>query len=199
MIRPATSRQAAHDTGRRAVMFALMTSCLLIVTGAASATAESQRGVQTDSPWLPWLGCWQLVEETGALADQANDAGPFADRVVVCLTPTGTTSADAGGVSVTTIADGTPVLVETLLADGAQHPVEEAACRGWRRNTWSRRRRSAVHSRRAHLRWRGCPPRIRGGAHDELHDLAGHSAGKFRDARGGHGPSLSSGRRVDHR
>ena len=137
MIRPATSRQAAHDTGRRAVMFALMTSCLLIVTGAASATAESQRGVQTDSPWLPWLGCWQLVEETGALADQANDAGPFADRVVVCLTPTGTTSADAGGVSVTTIADGTPVLVETLLADGAQHPVEEAACRGWRRNTWS--------------------------------------------------------------
>ena len=137
MTRPVRSRQPAHNTGRRALVFALMTSCLLIVAGVAPATAESQREVPTDSPWLPWLGCWQLVEETGALAEQANDAGPFADRVVVCLTPTGATDADAGGVAVSTIADGTPVLVETLLADGARHPVAEAACTGWRRTTWS--------------------------------------------------------------
>ena len=136
MTRPVTSGQTAHDTGRR-VLAALMTSCLLIVTGAAPATAASQQDIPTSSPWLPWLGCWQLVEETGALAEQANDAGPYADRVVVCLTPTQTIGADAGGISVTTIADGTPVLVEMLLADGAQHPVAEAACTGWRRNTWS--------------------------------------------------------------
>ena len=137
MTRPVTSRQTAHDTGRRAL---IPCWCLLIViiAGAAPATAEArQREVPTDSPWLPWLGCWQLVEETGAVAAQANDAGPFADRVVVCLTPTGTTDANTGGVSVTTIADGTPVLVETLLADGTRHPVAEAACTGWRRNIWS--------------------------------------------------------------
>ena len=135
MIRPVTSRHTAHDTGRRV----WMTSCLLlmIMAGGAPATAERQQEVPTDSPWLPWLGCWQLVEETGALAEQANDAGLFADRVVVCLTLTGTTGADAGGVSVTTFAAGTPVLIETLLADGAQHAVAEAACSGWRRNSWS--------------------------------------------------------------
>ena len=137
MTRPVTSRQTAHDAGRRSLVFAVVTLCLLIVSGAAPVTAESQREVPTDSPWLPWLGCWQLVEETGALAEQANDTGPFADRVVVCLSPTGTTGADAGGVSVATIADGTPMLVETLLADGARHPVAEAACTGWRRHTWS--------------------------------------------------------------
>ena len=84
--------------------------------------------------WLPWLGCWQLVEETAARTGQPGGLSQFADRVVVCLTPS---AADTGGVEVTTIADGKLVLVETLLADGAQHPVEETACTGWRRSTWS--------------------------------------------------------------
>ena len=53
---------------------------------------------------------------------------------MVCLTPS---AADSAGVEVRTIADGDLVLVETLLADGAQHPVEETACTGWRRSTWS--------------------------------------------------------------
>ena len=141
MTRPVTSQQTAHDLGRRALTVALMTLmslmswCLLGVASAAPVGARpGQPAVPADSPWLPWLGCWQLVEETAAPTGQPGGMSRFADRVVVCLTPS---AADSGRVEVTTIADGELVLVETLLADGAQHPVEETACTGWRRSTWS--------------------------------------------------------------
>ena len=138
MTRPVTSQQTAHDLGRRALTVALMTLmswCLLGVASAAPGGASvGQPAVPADSPWLPWLGCWQLVEETAARTGQPEGMSRFADRVVVCLTPS---TADTGGVEVTTIADGEPVLVETLLADGARHSVEETACTGWRRSTWS--------------------------------------------------------------
>ena len=141
MTRPVTSQQTAHDLGRRALTVALMTMmtlmswCFLGVARAAPVGASfGQPVVPADSPWLPWLGCWQLVEETVPRAGQPGGMSRFADRVVVCLTPS---VADTGGVEVTTIADGELVLVETLLADGAQHPVEETACTGWRLSTWS--------------------------------------------------------------
>ena len=138
MTRPVTSQQTAHDLGRRALTVALMTLmswCFLGVARAAPVGASfGQPAVPADSPWLPWLGCWQLVEETVPRAGQPGGMSRFADRVVVCLTPS---VADTGGVEVTTIADGELVLVETLLADSAQHPVEETACTGWRRSTWS--------------------------------------------------------------
>ena len=141
MTRPVTSQQTAHDLGQRALTVALMTLmtlmswCLVGVASAAPVGASvGQPAVPADSPWLPWLGCWQLVEETAAHTGQPGGLSRFADRVVVCLTPS---AADSAGVEVTTIADGELVLVETLLADGAQHPVEETACTGWRRSTWS--------------------------------------------------------------
>ena len=138
MTRPVTSQQTAHDLGRRALTVALMSWCLLGVASAAPVGASlDQPAVPADSPWLPWLGCWHLVEETAPPTWQPGGASRFADRGVVCLTPS---AADTGGVEVTTIADGELVLVETLLADGAQHPVEEPACTGWRRSTWSRDR-----------------------------------------------------------
>ena len=135
-----TFRQTAHHSGRRALAVALLLTTMCLLVGASAATAgagQNQPAVPVDSSWLPWLGCWQLVEETGDLAAQIYKARPFADRVVVCLSPARATGADASGMAVTTIADGEPVLVETLVADGAQHAVEEAACSGWRRNTWS--------------------------------------------------------------
>ena len=143
MIRRLTFGQTAHHAGRRALTvvpttLAAMTLCLLVGAGAATASeSQGQPAVPANSPWLPWLGCWQLVEETVARAERSGDANRFADRVVVCLTPSAN---DTGGVEVTTVADGEPVLVETLLADGAQHPVEETACTGWRQSTWSRDR-----------------------------------------------------------
>ena len=147
MTRPATPRRSLADASpihprRSSATLVALLVCLAAMTGAARAhqPAAGQTPVfdQVDPRWLPWLGCWQLVEETGAVAEAPDDSGPFADRVVVCLTPrTGATGADDDGVEVTTVADGERVLVETLLADGAQHQVEETACSGWRQNTWS--------------------------------------------------------------
>jgi hypothetical protein len=117
---------------RRPVVTALaLAACLLGAT-----TAGGQTAAPDDSVWLPWLGCWQLVEETGALPDEWADRRSYADRVVVCLNPT--TGDNAGmSVEVTTIADAERVLVETLHADGRPQPVNEATCRGERRDTWS--------------------------------------------------------------
>ena len=138
MTRPVISRQTARDVRRAltvALMLMMMSWCLLGVASAAPLGASfGQLAVPADSPWLPWLGCWQLVEETGARTERPGDTHRFADRVVVCLTPSAT---DTGGVEVTTIADGERVLVETLPADGAQHLVEETACTGWRQSRWS--------------------------------------------------------------
>jgi hypothetical protein len=150
MTKLLTSRQTAHDVAGRTPAIALqplktlktMTAkttiwCLLGVVGFVPSVAAAQPGAPVESPWLPWLGCWQLVEETISLAPRADTTGPLANRVVVCLEPVGTTAADLASVDVTTMAGGEPVLVETLRADGEQHPVEEAACTGWRRNSWS--------------------------------------------------------------
>ncbi len=113
--------------------------CLVVFLAAATpATARSQADGPADARWLPWLGCWQLVEETGPMVEDPDGISLVADRVVVCLTPTEASSgADPGGVEVTTMADGEPVLTATLRADDTQHPVTEASCTGWRRNTWS--------------------------------------------------------------
>ena len=89
-----------------------------------------------DQRWLPWIGCWQLVEEAGALPDAASDLAAFADSVMVCVTPAAP-PAPATDVVVTTLADGEQVLAETLSADGLEHPVDQSECRGRRRIAWS--------------------------------------------------------------
>ena len=150
MTRPATTRRSLVDaypvhlrlsSPRHATLVALLVG-LAAMTGTARAQSPAAGETpvldQVDQRWLPWLGCWQLVEETGAVAEVPDDSGLFADRVVVCLTPSmWAAGADLNGVEVTTVADGERVLVETLLADGVPHPVEETACTGWRRHTWS--------------------------------------------------------------
>ncbi len=95
---------------------------------AASATVDQR--------WLPWLGCWRLVEEAGALPEAAGDFSAFADSVMVCVTPAAPPAA-ATDVVVTTLADGEQVLAETLSADGLEHPVDQSECRGRRRIGWS--------------------------------------------------------------
>ena len=100
---------------------------------AASPTAD-QRWL--DQRWLPWLGCWRLVEEAGALPEAAGDFSAFADSVMVCVAPAAPPAA-ATDVVVTTLADGEQMLAETLSADGVEHPVDQSECRGRRRLAWS--------------------------------------------------------------
>ena len=109
--------------------------------GGADAQPSPQGGAPAsaaavDSRWLPWLGCWQLVEETAPLLESADDLSAFADRVLVCVTPAAPPAA-ATDVVVTTLANDEPMLVETLSADGLEHPVDQTECRGRRRIAWS--------------------------------------------------------------
>lgn len=124
----------------------LITGLLLLggipnVTWAQSvAEADSERITNVDQRWLPWVGCWQLVEETGTQSERMLDPLSFADLVLVCVTPAHQTvgaDEESAAVLVTSIADGEEVLVETLLADESQQPVTETECTGWRSNTWS--------------------------------------------------------------
>ena len=101
-----------------------------------STLDEPPAATRVDQRWLPWIGCWQLVEEAGALPEAAGDFSAFADSVMVCVTPAAPPAA-ATDVAVTTLADGEQMLVETLSADGVEHPVDQSECRGRRRIAWS--------------------------------------------------------------
>ena len=123
---------------------ALITGLLLLggipnLTWAQSSTgANTERIPSVDQRWLPWIGCWQLVEETGAQPDRMPDPASSANLVLVCVTPAPrTVSTESTAVLVTSIADGEEIMVETLLADESQQPMTETECTGWRSNTWS--------------------------------------------------------------
>lgn len=116
---------------------------LLLAAGAVMATAGTA-AAQTNTPspdrWAPWMGCWQIAEEsvqdTAALLDEM--AGTSSARAsttpnaMVCVAP----SAD-GGATMTTIVNNQPVLVETVVADGARRPLTDDSCRGWQQADWS--------------------------------------------------------------
>ena len=141
MTRTSTTHGVESHRRRPTTRFRVLVAALVSLT-ALSAMAHAQppdvddatHPADTDQRWVPWLGCWQLVEETGALPAPLGNGRSFADRVLVCVTPS---TADDTAVVVTSIADGEPVLVETLRADGIQHATEETECGGWRRTTWS--------------------------------------------------------------
>lgn len=136
MTIPITSRlrssaASGPSRGRTPWSPALAAAVVAVFALPAAAPAQPAAG---DSRWLPWLGCWQLVEETGARP--SDDFSAFADRVLVCVTPPAG-PAPATDVVVTTLADGERVLEETLSADGREHAVDQTECRGRRRIAWS--------------------------------------------------------------
>lgn len=103
---------------------------LLLFLAAIPAQAQ-----QLDSRWTPWLGCWQLVDESVGEVNPAvarRAARPNDTRV--CVVPAG----QAAGVTLSTVIEDQSVLQQTIVADGAQHPIDEADCRGWQRADWSR-------------------------------------------------------------
>ncbi len=139
-----SSKAAASPAGRKASwtvgLLAVLAIGALALPGASHAQPARLGGPAVspavDQRWLPWLGCWRLVEEAGALPEAAGDLAAFADSVMVCVTPAAPPAA-ATDVVVTTLADGEQMLVETLSADGLEHPVDQSECRGRRRIGWS--------------------------------------------------------------
>ncbi len=104
---------------------------------ATSSTAFAQPAADSaDSPWLPWLGCWQLVADVVRLPAALKGPGEKEYRVpdeqLVCVTP-----GAVGEAKLSTYADGELLLEETLHADGLRRPFEVSDCRGHQITEWS--------------------------------------------------------------
>ena len=106
----------------------VLTIALVLLAAAAARAQDTTLG---DARWAPWLGCWQLVQDDrGSLAAAVTTP----DDVVVCVLP----ASGNRGVSMTTYVGGQSVLQQTVVADGARHPVSEPACNGSQASEWSR-------------------------------------------------------------
>ena len=134
-----TSPLSVHrdHTSRRYTVVLLAACIVASLSGLAHAQFATDAPSEFDERWLPWMGCWQLVEETGQPAELGREL-PFAGRALACVGPSEEAGAlEASSVTLTSITEGEPMFEETLRADGQQHPVNELECSGWRQNSWS--------------------------------------------------------------
>jgi hypothetical protein len=121
----------------RSIRHVLIGTTLVVATAAPAA---AQQTAAPQAPWWPWIGCWQVTEESvddGAqLLAQLGGAQPSrtntAPGTLVCVAPSGD-----NGVTVTTTVNDRPVLTETIVADGTERPLSEEGCRGWQKAEWS--------------------------------------------------------------
>lgn len=114
----------------------------LVLTSSANSDSGSGLRPGSDSRWLPWLGCWSLMEDevrqpfTLDPGDESGEASAESEEPkqgLLCLSP------DAGGgVKMRTFSGDEAFLEETLVADGERHDAERAGCHGWQKLDWSR-------------------------------------------------------------
>lgn len=115
-----------------------------LVIFAALPVQAQQPTPTTPSPglrWAPWMGCWQVSEES--VEDGAQLFAEFMGAVSarstttrgprVCVTP----SENGAGATITTLMNNTPVRTETVIADGVERPWTDDGCRGWQKTEWA--------------------------------------------------------------
>ena len=110
----------------------------LLIAGLTAANASAQT---PDRHWNDWMGCWDLVADGNvARLPPAEDAaggvtGPIrpggSRSARVCVSPS------QGGAELRTFVGGEPVLTQTIIADGVDHPVSDSGCTGTQRARWS--------------------------------------------------------------
>ncbi|HUE84511.1 MAG TPA: hypothetical protein VMO26_00385 [Vicinamibacterales bacterium] len=112
----------------------------LVMATAGWAAAQPSPTPSAPDRWAPWMGCWQITDESiqdaaALLSELAGTSSAPASRTpnaLVCVAP----SPD-GGATMTTIVNDKPVLVETVVADGSRRPLTDDKCRGWQQAEWS--------------------------------------------------------------
>jgi uncharacterized membrane protein YgcG len=113
---------------------------LALVMAAVPAAAQQPPPSSPLARWAPWMGCWQVSEESvddGArlLAELAGTPAASAATqrgAVVCVSPS-----EQGGATITTLVRDKVVLSETIVADGAVRPVSDSGCTGSQKAEWS--------------------------------------------------------------
>ena len=111
-----------------------LASALLLFPLVASAQEHP-----TDPKWNAWLGCWELVIENArdgstrpSPSRRTLPRSPTASPPQICVEPSG------NGVTMTTQVANREAIQQTIIADGADHPITDAECRGTQRAEWSR-------------------------------------------------------------
>jgi uncharacterized membrane protein YgcG len=121
-------------------LFAYTVLSLLLLAGAANAQPAASAG--GDTRWLPWIGCWQLLDESVQDESDVSAEEVAAGLAAQPRRATGGTrvcvARAEGGVTMTTLIDNQPALAETILADAANHPIADGDCRGSKRSEWSK-------------------------------------------------------------
>jgi hypothetical protein len=120
----------------------------IVAVVAVLAVLPAFAHAQTPDPrWSAWLGCWELVlerarESSPAPGRPGSTAAPLPNnaRPQICVEPTAT------GASFTTRVGTETSLVQTVVADGADHPIVDADCRGTQRTLWSQNGRRLYSS-----------------------------------------------------
>ena len=112
---------------------------LLVLAAATLSAAQPSSVTSGPDRWAPWLGCWQVtnesIEDAAALLNESTgtrEAPANTSGALVCVTP-----AAEGGATLTTYVNDQPVQTETIVASGAQRPLTDPNCRGWQRAEWS--------------------------------------------------------------
>jgi hypothetical protein len=105
------------------IIVPIIPAALLLFVLALPAPAHA--GQQRVDARAPWLGCWQLIDETPRTS---------ASGVSICVTPAN----EPAGITLKTLVSNQPALEQTIIADAADHSVTDADCRGTRRAEWSR-------------------------------------------------------------
>lgn len=113
-----------------------LTSGVALLLLAAPAYAQNS----ADPRWGRWNGCWELVMENsreGAPSPDTTRRAPRSQpndpmRPQVCVAP----SSDGGATFTTKVGTQTPI-VQTVVADGKDRPINEDGCTGTQRAEWS--------------------------------------------------------------
>lgn len=123
----------------RTTLLGIAIAALLV----GSASAQQATSGSADTTWQPWIGCWELegesvgddsdvsAEETAAGRELRRSRRSNGTRV--CVAP----AAAPGAVTLTTLVGTQKALEEVVIADGNDHPLMDAECRGTKRSEWS--------------------------------------------------------------
>ncbi len=116
-----SSRAYASRAGA-AVILALAAGLLGFPPGIA---ADPGAPVAEDSRWLPWIGCWESLDDGG----EYEEAG----GLLVCFR----FLEEGATVEIQTLSEGEVIAREEVRADGTVFPMSEGGCEGERWARWS--------------------------------------------------------------
>jgi hypothetical protein len=116
----------------------IIAATLSLLLTATTTFAQSPIPKSEGERWAPWLGCWQIAEESvedvarllTTPGDSTATRRTSGARVCVTLAPD-------GGATMTTLVNDTSVLTETVVADGRSRPLADPKCRGSQQAEWS--------------------------------------------------------------